>query len=65
MPDLFNSPGGNSNDPYAHKANHDVNQQKLQEEGPRGFWRQITNQLIVWGILAAVAAVMILLARVF
>lgn len=53
MSDFFNQgPGPNSTDPGGHKANHDVNAQKYHKEGVPGFWRQVTDLLILVGIIA-------------
>ncbi|MNW54303.1 hypothetical protein D3C74_318990 [compost metagenome] len=52
------TPNPQGNDPYAHKANHDANQQKLHTEGAQGFWRQISNLLITLAIIAAVIVVL-------
>ncbi|MEK3793383.1 hypothetical protein MKX42_16755 [Paenibacillus sp. FSL R7-0204] len=46
-----------SNDPGGHKANHDVNEQKLHREGPLGFWRQISDLLIAVGVIALIIVV--------
>ncbi|WP_405113372.1 hypothetical protein MHH28_07000 [Paenibacillus sp. FSL K6-1217] len=46
-----------SNDPGGHKANHDVNAQKLHREGPLGFWRQISDLVIAVAILALIVVV--------
>ncbi|WP_226001906.1 hypothetical protein [Paenibacillus sp. BJ-4] len=43
------------------KANFDVNQQKLHSEGVSGLWRQVSNLLILVGVIA----VIIILSRVF
>ena len=48
-------------DPYAAKANFDVNEKKLHMEGPPGPLRQVTDLLIVVGIIA----VIVLLVRFF
>ncbi|MBP1999776.1 hypothetical protein J2Z69_000795 [Paenibacillus shirakamiensis] len=49
-----NRPFSHSADPHGAKANFDVNEQKLHNEGPPGFIRQVTNLLIVSGVLAAI-----------
>ncbi|MNO75493.1 hypothetical protein D3C76_665400 [compost metagenome] len=41
-----------SDDPYAAKSNFDTNQKKLLTEGAPGLWRQISNLLILVGIVA-------------
>lgn len=41
-------------DPYAFKANYDANQKKLQSEGVPGLWRQVSNLLILVGILGVI-----------
>ncbi len=56
-----NNPFSHSADPYGAKANFDVNQQKLHTEGVPGFWRQVTNLLILVGIIALV----VVLVRIF
>ncbi|MFF2018139.1 hypothetical protein [Paenibacillus sp. NPDC058177] len=48
-------------DPYGAKANFDVNEKKLHLEGPPGFIRQVTNLLILAGIIAFI----VVLVRVF
>lgn len=48
-------------DPYAAKANYDVNQQKLHSQGTSGLWRQISNLLIIVGIIT----VIIVLVKIF
>lgn len=53
-------PGGPpiySNDPGGHKANHDVNEQKLHKAGPLGFWRQISDMLIAVAVIALIVGV--------
>ncbi|MBA9084424.1 hypothetical protein FHR92_000881 [Fontibacillus solani] len=47
-------PFSHSADPYGAKANFDTNQQKLHSEGVPGLWRQITNLLILVGIVAII-----------
>ncbi|MDQ0493011.1 MULTISPECIES: hypothetical protein [Paenibacillus] len=42
------------------KANFDVNQQRLHSEGVSGLWRQVSNLLILVGVIA----VIIILSRV-
>ncbi|MDF9840939.1 MULTISPECIES: hypothetical protein [unclassified Paenibacillus] len=56
MSDFFNPgpPAANSTDPGGHKANHDVNAGKYHQEGPPGFWRQVTDLLIAVGIIAVI-----------
>ncbi|MNP41221.1 hypothetical protein D3C76_1349100 [compost metagenome] len=41
-----------SDDPHAAKSNFDTNQKKMLSEGVPGLWRQITNLLILVGIVA-------------
>ncbi|ASR46810.1 hypothetical protein [Paenibacillus kribbensis] len=36
------------------KANFDVNQQKLHSEGGTGLWRQVSNLLILVGVIAVI-----------
>ncbi|QUL52305.1 hypothetical protein KDC22_17720 [Paenibacillus tritici] len=52
----FSNSGGpppiQSNDPGGHKANHDVNAQKLHAEGPPGFWQQISDLVIAVAVIA-------------
>ncbi|ETT69623.1 hypothetical protein C173_16996 [Paenibacillus sp. FSL R7-277] len=58
MTDFFNpGPHANSTDPGGHKANHDVNEQKLHKEGPQGLWRQISDLLIAVGVIALIIVV--------
>lgn len=47
-----------SNDPGGHKANHDVNEQKLHREGPLGLWRQISDMVIAVGVIALIVGVL-------
>ncbi|RRJ67532.1 hypothetical protein EHV15_12325 [Paenibacillus oralis] len=53
----FSSPA----DPHGAKANFDTNEKKLHSHGVSGLWRQITNLLILVGVIAAI----ILLSRIF
>lgn len=58
MSDFFNpGPSANSNDPGAYKANHDVNEHRLHNEGAPGLWRQVSNLLITVGIIAIIFVV--------
>ncbi|KUP24440.1 hypothetical protein [Paenibacillus sp. DMB5] len=57
MSNFFNPGPPNSTDPGGHKANHDVNAEKYHNEGPPGFWRQVTDLLIAVGILAVIILV--------
>jgi hypothetical protein len=43
-----------NNDPYAFKAKHDTDSRKLRTEGVPGIWRQITNLLILFAVLAVI-----------
>lgn len=61
MIDDKNIPSNPLPDPYATKANFDVNQKKLHSKGASGLWRQISNLLITVGIIALI----IVLARIF
>lgn len=59
MSDFFN-PGpnaSNSTDPGGHKANHDVNQDKLHTKGVPGIWSQIIDLIIVAAIFVVIIAV--------
>lgn len=56
-----NKPFSHSADPYGSKANFDVNEKKLHSQGVSGFFREITNLLILVGILALI----VILIRVF
>lgn len=56
-----NKPFSHSADPYGAKANFDVNEKKLHSQGVPGLFRQITNLLIIVGILALI----FILVRVF
>lgn len=56
-----NKPFSHSADPYGAKANFDVNEKKLHTHGVPGFLRQVTNLLILIGILA----VIVILVRIF
>jgi len=48
-------------DPYAAKANFDVNEKKMHTQGVPGLWSQTLDLLIMVGIIAAV----IILFKVF
>jgi len=48
-------------DPYGSKANFDMNEKKLHSQGVSGLFRQITNLLILVGILAFI----VILVRIF
>ncbi|GGA32087.1 hypothetical protein [Paenibacillus physcomitrellae] len=62
----FNVPTNpGTNDPYALKANHDVNQHNLHHHGAPGLWRQISNQFIALAIFAAIIGIIILLNKIF
>lgn len=54
MSDFNPGPPANSTDPGGHKANHDVNAHHYHTQGASGFWRQVTNLLIIVGIIAVV-----------
>ncbi|MHA0857277.1 hypothetical protein [Paenibacillus sp. CMAA1364] len=56
-----NKPFSHSADPYGAKANFDVNEKKLHSQGAPGLFRQITNLLLLVGILA----VIIILSKIF
>lgn len=56
-----NRPFSHSADPYGAKANFDVNEKKLHSQGVPGLFRQVTNLLILIGILA----IIVILVRVF
>ncbi|MCC3379964.1 hypothetical protein ACFQ5D_06375 [Paenibacillus farraposensis] len=43
------------------KANFDVNQRKLHSEGVSGLWRQVSNLLILVGVIVLI----IMLSRLF
>ena len=53
-------PNAGSYDPYAYKAHHDVETQKLHTQGPLGIWRQISNLLITVAILAAIVVAVVM-----
>lgn len=61
MFDDKNIPSNPLPDPYAAKANFDVNQKSLHSQGASGLWRQISNLLIAVGIIALI----IVLVRIF
>lgn len=54
-------PATSMTDPYAAKANSDVNEQKLHKSSVHGLWRQISNLFI----LVAIIAVVVVLVRLF
>lgn len=54
MLDHQHQPFADSADPHGAKANHDVNAAKLHREGVPGLWRQVSNLLILTGIIALV-----------
>lgn len=56
-----NRPFSHSADPHGAKANFDVNEKKLHSQGVPGLFRQVTNLLILIGILA----IIVILVRVF
>ena len=56
-----NKPFSHSADPYGSKANFDVNENKLHSQGAPGFLRQVTNLLILVGILT----IIVILVRIF
>ncbi|MEC0181534.1 hypothetical protein P4H61_08470 [Paenibacillus peoriae] len=49
-----NRPFSNPVDAEGAKANFDVNQQKLHSEGVPGLWRQVSNLLILVGVIALI-----------
>lgn len=61
MLDQQHQPFADSADPHGAKANYDVNAAKLHREGAPGLWRQVSNLLILTGIIA----VIVLLFRLF
>jgi len=61
MFDDNHKPFSHSADPYGSKANFDVNQKKLLSKGVPSLWRQVTNLLILVGVIAVV----IILAKIF
>ncbi|CAM2853583.1 hypothetical protein PASE110613_04500 [Paenibacillus sediminis] len=61
MYDDNNKPFSHLADPQGSKANFDVNQKKLHSEGPSGLWRDITNLLIMVGVIAVIIVVFKLL----
>ncbi|OAB39777.1 hypothetical protein [Paenibacillus glacialis] len=56
-----NKPFSHSADPYGSKANFDMNEKKLHSQGVSGLFRQITNLLILVGILALI----VILVKIF
>lgn len=56
-----NKPLSHLSDPYAAKANFDVNEKRLHSQGAPGFLYQVTNLLILVGIIAFI----IILVRIF
>ena len=48
-------------DPYSAKANFDVKEEELHKYGVPSLWREVSNLLIIVGIIAGV----ILLSRIF
>ncbi|MEK4513241.1 hypothetical protein EJP82_19195 [Paenibacillus anaericanus] len=61
MFDDSNKPLSHLSDPYAAKANFDVNEKRLHSQGAPGLLYQVTNLLILVGIIA----VIIVLVRIF
>ncbi|APB70540.1 hypothetical protein C5G87_17640 [Paenibacillus peoriae] len=55
-----NRPFSRSADAEGAKANFDANQRKLHSEGVPSLWRQVSNLLILVGVIALI----ILLGRV-
>lgn len=55
-----NRPFSSSVDAEGAKANFDANQRKLHSEGSSGLWRQVSNLLILVGVIALI----IILGRV-
>ncbi|TKH42092.1 hypothetical protein C1I60_22625 [Paenibacillus terrae] len=55
-----NRPFSSPVDTEGAKANFDVNQRKLHSEGASGLWRQVSNLLILVGVIALI----IILGRV-
>lgn len=54
-------PATSMTDPYAAKANSEINEQQLHRSGVPGLWRQISNLFI----LVAIIAVVVILVRLF
>ncbi|MNP52864.1 hypothetical protein D3C76_1472850 [compost metagenome] len=61
MYDDHNKPFSHSADPQGAKANFDANEKKLHSQGVLGFWRQVTNLLILVGVIALI----VVLAKIF
>lgn len=55
------TPPPRSSDHMGHKANFDANEQKQLQKGRRGLWYDLSNWLIVIGIIAFIY----LLIRIF
>lgn len=47
--------------PYSAKANFDVKEEELHRKGVPSLWREVSNLLIIVGIIAGV----VLLTRIF
>lgn len=52
--DDHGKPFSHSADPHGAKANFDTTEKKLHSEGYSKFWRQVTNLLIIVGIIAVI-----------
>ncbi|MGM1020816.1 MAG: hypothetical protein ACQEXV_09755 [Bacillota bacterium] len=49
-----NRPFSSPVDAEGAKANFDANQRKLHSEGASGLWRQVSNLLILVGVIALI-----------
>lgn len=52
--DDHGKPFSHSADSHGAKANFDTNERKLHSQGYLTFWRQVTNLLILDGIIAVI-----------
>lgn len=61
MMDDHGKPFSHSADPYGAKANFDTNEKKIHSHGYSGFLRQVTNLLIMVGVIVLI----LVLIRIF